>query len=186
MLDAGMEYQIAAAVSIRFPNDAGDNEVWYRRWTGEGTLTHDGADYASGGIVDVGDIELGGGLTDATSIKLAVITDRERFLFLGIDPNTKELIAAADPGPAPVTVYDLWRKRSTGSDWPAWTVTESYSGKLSDPQYSDGGITFDVQRVFDDVWRGGAAALDRHRTKSAGSPATQGWTERIGSDDQAC
>ena len=29
-----------------------------------------------------------------------------------------------------------------------------YTGKLSTPEYSDGAITIEIQRVFNDVWRG--------------------------------
>ena len=143
MLQIGQEYQIADAIAIPFPPDAGGNERAYRRWTGAGTWTYQGQAFVPGGIVEVGDIELGSALAQATGITLAVVTDEERALFLG-----------HDAGPIESTIYELWRKRSSGGSWPAWTITAAYSGQLSTASYADGQITIELQQIFNDVWRG--------------------------------
>ena len=60
-----------------------------------------------------------------------------------------------DPGPAPATIYEMWRSRPKGGAWSAWIVDGIYRGKLSTPTYKeDGSITIDIQRVFNDIWRG--------------------------------
>ena len=143
MLDANTDYAIAEAVEIVFPPDVDGNEVAYRRWTGAGTWTYQGKDYSAGGIVEIGDIQQGATLAEAMSISLALVSDADRTLFLN-----------HDPGPSACRIWDLWRKRPKGGAWPAWTVTESYAGSLSTPRYSDGELSIDIQRVFDDVWRG--------------------------------
>ena len=142
MLSPGHDYQFAEAVEIVFPDDAGGNEVAYRHWTGEGPLVHESNVYAAGGILEISEIQIGQSDTPAT-ITLDIGAESDRSLFLD-----------HDPGPAPVRVFRMWRKRPTGSAWPAWNIDEWYRGSLSTPQYADGTITISVQRVFDDVWRG--------------------------------
>ena len=145
MLEPGMEYGVAEAVEIVFPDDAQGNAVAYRRWTGRGNWVYEGKTYVNGGILEVGDIELGGTVSSATQVTLSVVSDSDRELFL---------TEGHDPGPAPCRVFELWRKRPKGGAWSQWTVREAYKGKLSTPSYSEGGITIDIQRAYDDVWRG--------------------------------
>ena len=143
MLDPATDYDFQEAVEIVFPDDAMGNEVAYRRWTGAGPFTHGGNRYESGGILSTGEIQVGRGLTESTSIVLDVTTSADRDLFLG-----------SDPGPAETRIFEMWRKRPHGGAWTPWTVDQAYRGKLSTPEYEDGQITIEVQRVFDDIWRG--------------------------------
>ena len=136
---------------LSFPNDPDGNAVQpYRRWTGAGTLSiKDPADqtktlsFESGGILDIGSIDLGTSLAGATGITLDAVKPEDRKLFLSFDP-----------GPAPCRIIELWRKRDKGGSWPTWQVEEAYEGKLSTPQYEGGRIVIEIQQVFDDVWRG--------------------------------
>ena len=142
-LDAGFDYQTAEAVEIVFPDDAMGGEVAYRRWNGEGTWAHESQSYAEGGIMDIGEISVGATVSEATSVTLDIASQADRDLFL-----------SHDPGPARCRVFELWRKRPRGGAWPAWNVREAYKGKLSTPSYANGSISIDVQRAYDDVWRG--------------------------------
>ena len=146
-LEQDMDYEAQDAVEIVFPDDAMGGEVAYRRWTGEGDWVHEGKLYTPGSIVARGEIRIGEELATATSVTIAVIGDDDRDLFLSG--------TAGDPGPAPCRIIELWRRRRAGGPWQAWVVDGIHSGKLSSASYGeDGTLTFDIQRVFDDVWRG--------------------------------
>ena len=161
MHDPTMEYAYAEAVEIVFPADADGNPVAYRRWNGEGDWVYETHTYSPGGIMEIGEIEIGASLASNTGITLDLSDPTDRALFLDIDP-----------GPAPAKILEMWRKRSrpraggVPPPWPAWTVDGIYAGKLSTPRYSRESITIDIQRVYDDVWRGNAlrwTATDQRR-----------------------
>lgn len=143
MHDPASEYAYAEAVEIVFPDDSDGNEVAYRRWTGEGRWSYQGKIYTPGGILEVGDIEIGASLGENLAVTVDISTTQDRALFLDIDP-----------GPAAARILEMWRKRPRGGAWPAWTVDGEYRGKLSTPRYEGEAISIDIQRVFDDVWRG--------------------------------
>ena len=143
MLAPNTQYEFQDAVEIVFPADEDGNEVAYRRWTGDVDWAYEGNVYTPGGILERGEITIGQSLADATSVTLAVVTDLERNLFL-----------EHDPGPAAARIIELWRMRPVNGAWGAWNVDGIYSGKLSTPSYDGGVISIDLQRVFDDVWRG--------------------------------
>lgn len=142
-LDPNLDYAYAEAVEILLPNDAQGNAVAYRRWNGPGAWVYESQTYTFGGLLEVGDIEIGETLAKATSVTIDVSATADRDLFL-----------AADPGPAAARVFEMWRSRNRGGAWGAWTVDGIYHGKLSAPRYQDGRLTIEIQRVFDDVWRG--------------------------------
>ena len=164
MLDPSKEYQATEAVWIRFPASGGFNE--YRRWNGYGPLLPGqiiGAPaeltavstpaFTAGDILDVGEIEIGDALVAATSIRISVTPDDPD----ASDPTSEEIqrfLTDGDPGPAACYVYELWRSRDHGRPWEAWILDGQYHGKLSTPEYQDGEIQIEIQRVFDDVWRG--------------------------------
>ena len=143
-LDPSADYEFQDAVEIVFPRDSEGNEVAYRRWTGAVPLVYERQTYSPGGVLGRGDLRIGESLADATSVTLAVVSDVDRQLFL----------EGPEPGPAPARIIELWRKRPANGAWSDWTADGIYRGKLSAAQYADGGITIDIQRVFDDVWRG--------------------------------
>ena len=141
-LDANTDYEVGEAVEILFPPDAQGTARTYRKWTGEGSLAFGGATYAGVGIVDAGEVRIVQE-AESLSVVLSAVTREERSLFLG-----------ADYGPVGAKVSFVWRKRPSGGAWTEWAATAIYEGKVSTPLYEGGAITIEIQRVFDDVWRG--------------------------------
>ena len=144
MLESDREYEIQAAIRIENLG-TGRNET-VAQWTGFGTLSYLGHRYASGKILAVGDLARlpdpqGGG--SSFVLDISDRADRERML-------------STDPGPAPVTLLHLYRKRFIRGNrtWSGWTAAVTYRGRLSEAHYDNGSLSIEVQREFDAVWRG--------------------------------
>ena len=157
MIEAGYEYEMAQAVEIMFPADAGGP---YRHWTGDGSVTLEGNVYTPGKILSTEGIttpaEIG---ADPTAIALDTVLVADRDIFI-----------AKDRGPVDAKLMYIWRKRPVGGSWQAWAVGAVQEGRLDIGTYQRDQIAINIQRVYDDVWRGPFPEVDRDRSKAQAVP----------------
>ena len=141
MLEPDATYEFAEAVEIMFPVAAGGP---FRRWTGSDPVTFEGNVYSPGKLLGSSGIttpaEIG---TDPASITIDTVLEVDRDLFI-----------AADRGPVDAKLMYLWRKRPAGGAWTAWAIGAAHEGRLDIGTYSISQVAIDIQRIYDDVWRG--------------------------------
>lgn len=111
-----------------------------RAWTGEGRLTHGGAVYTGGAILDVGE----------ASIAAEEPIDSFEFDINALSPADRNTYLNGDPGPLAAKV--LWLLMEDGES--SFSEVASFAGRLDEVSYSDGVLTVTLRAVAWDIDKG--------------------------------